>query len=64
MAKSGLVRRTYGGVTLAHPQGNPFSMRNESNTEEKRLLAQKACALIPEGGVIFLDSSSTVVNMP
>lgn len=39
MAKSGLVRRTYGGVTLGHSQGNPFSMRNESNTEEKRRLA-------------------------
>ena len=57
----GLVKRSYGGATLAVNFSNivTFNHRTRQNVNAKREIAKKAAALINDGDVIFLDQSST-----
>ena len=57
----GLVRRTHGGVSLmvSDNLNIPFAMRAKANASEKKHIAKKAAALVREGDVVLLDTSST-----
>ena len=58
---SGLVKRSYGGATLAVNFSNivTFNRRTRQNVNAKKEIAQKAATLINDGDVVFLDQSST-----
>ena len=62
LQNNGLVVRTHGGVSLPECSNQVASFRDRShkNIKEKRLIAQKAAALLCDGQSILLDSSSTV----
>lgn len=58
-----LLKRAYGGAVLAenqHPgHSNAVSSRKEKNLKEKQKIAKKAVKLIKDGDVVFLDTSTT-----
>ena len=61
LEQQGLVKRSYGG---AEPVKNssqilPFSTRAHQNIPAKKTIARKAAQMVPEGGIIFLDQSSS-----
>ena len=62
LQNNGLVKRTHGGVSITGPIKGVASFydRSNKNIKEKRIIAQKASALLKEGQNILLDSSSTV----
>ncbi|MQA76483.1 MAG: DeoR family transcriptional regulator [Solirubrobacterales bacterium] len=61
LERQGIARRTHGGAVLpdiaAHEDS--FAQRLETATEEKRLLADAAIAMLSPAETIFLDSSTT-----
>jgi len=61
LQNNGLVKRLHGGVSAVSPVTNVASFydRTRKNTKEKRLIAQKASALLKDGQTVLLDSSST-----
>ena len=66
MEKKGLVTRTFGGVYLSKNIFNkeiPFKYREESNILEKRNLCQKVLPYIKDNMSLFLDSSTTVLQL-
>lgn len=66
MEQNGLVRKSYGGVSLldpTHTQAPSFENRQINNTDVKATLARRAAALIHDGDTILLDSSSTVLGI-
>lgn len=66
LAARGLVIRTHGGCMTgsAVPDANtPMHVRFSSEQEDKRRIAAYAAQLIPAGGIIFLDSSSTAFHL-
>ena len=61
MEISGRIRRTHGGAALLERNAyTPLSLRNEIDAEKKRLIGQKAAAIIPENAIVFFDAGSTV----
>ena len=62
LQNNGFVQRTHGGVYLPSPIKGVagFYDRSKKNIREKRMIAQKASALLKDGQSIILDSSSTV----
>lgn len=60
LEKTGLVTRTYGGVSLKDANSSPFRFRQHSMKTAKNAIAKKAATLVKNGDVVFLDSSSTV----
>ena len=66
MEASGLVKRRYGGVSLAEGgarQTESLDLRIRENREIKKKLARRAAALVHDGDTVLLDSSSTVLEM-
>lgn len=65
LEKSGLLQKTYGGAVLMSGESRLLSLEARQRTEAgaKSLIARKAVSLIPDGSVVFLDSSSTVLAM-
>ncbi|MGN0466469.1 MAG: DeoR/GlpR family DNA-binding transcription regulator [Lachnospiraceae bacterium] len=67
MEKRELLKRTYGGAIIRqnqHPGHTKFvSERNDMNMEEKREIAKKAVELLEDGDVIFLDISTTNMEL-
>lgn len=60
------IIKTYGGVTINTQTKKllvSFSERNITNQNTKRLIAQKAAALIEDGDSIFIDSGTTTLCM-
>ena len=62
LAKSGLVSRTYGGAVLVEGLENeiPFGVREISNADAKKRIAETAADFVRDGDTLFLDSSSTI----
>ena len=62
-----LLKRAYGGAVLSeglHPgHSNAVSSRKEKNLKEKRRIAKKAVKLIKDGDVVFLDTSTTNLEL-
>ncbi len=66
LENKGLVVRTFGGVYLSKNTFNketPFKYREETNVIEKRNLCQKALAYIKDNMSLFLDSSTTILQI-
>ena len=61
MEKQGLVKRSYGGAELVKNSSQilPFSTRAHQNIPAKKAMARKAAQMVPEGGIVFLDQSSS-----
>ncbi len=55
----GRVRRVRGGAVAA-PRARPFDARRAMRAGAKRVIAEKALALIPDTGNIALDASTTI----
>lgn len=62
MAKEGLLKRVYGGVTL-NKEDMPLTFRNFLNGDKKDEIGRKAAELVKDGQTIFIDSSSTALHM-
>ena len=60
-----LVRRTYGGAVLLQYANRtiPIELRRHDHRGEKAEAAKKAAALVADGDVLFMDGSSTVLEM-
>ncbi len=62
-----LLKRTYGGAVLAeslHPgHSNQVASRKDQNIKEKQAIAKKAIGLIQKGDMIFLDTSTTNIEL-
>ncbi len=63
LQKQELVVRSHGGAKLLGAKSNPFDFRSTYNTSLKKELCKKAAALISDGDVIYIDSSSTVAHI-
>ena len=67
MEAKNLLKRTYGGAVLPdtlHPgHTNIVSIRKDKNIKEKRMIAKKAAELIHDGDMIFLDTSTTNIEL-
>lgn len=61
LQNQGLVKRNYGGVELLtkNSQILPFATRAYRDIPQKQEIARKACKLIKDDDVVFLDQSST-----
>ncbi len=61
LEQKGIIKKTYGGAELVKNFSNvvSFIKRSHHNINEKKIIAKKAKALIKDGSIIFLDSSST-----
>lgn len=62
-----LLKRTYGGAVLKdnlHPgHSNSVSTRKNQNIKEKMKIARKAVKMIHNGDMIFLDTSTTNIEL-
>ena len=66
LAARGLVIRTHGGCmagSAALDSNTPMHVRFSSEQEDKRRIAAYAAQFIPNGGILFLDSSSTAFHL-
>jgi len=66
LEEEGIVDLTHGGVVLkesGHLYEQPYQVKRETNSEEKRRIAAEACTFIKRNESIYLDSSSTVFEM-
>lgn len=62
--KHGLVRKSHGGaVAVGELIEKPFITRKDMNVEEKNEIALNAIQFLPDSGVVFLDSGSTVLAL-
>ena len=61
LESEGILKRTYGGAVAFKQisEDLPFIARFTQNPEAKKLIAQKAAALIKDGDKLVLDASST-----
>jgi DeoR/GlpR family transcriptional regulator of sugar metabolism len=63
LESKGIARKGHGGAVAAGALlelETPFIKKSLENTEAKAAIALAALALIPEGGVVFLDAGTTV----
>lgn len=63
--KEGLIVREHGGAYLKNIDSNVrnFSLQNQDNMAEKRIIALKAIEFINDGDTIILDSGSTTTEI-
>lgn len=65
LEKSGLVKRSHGGITYV-PSANieySYIFRETENTREKKYICNLALDFLSNGNAVFLDSSSTVSHI-
>ena len=63
LEKSGLVKRSHGGVEINEENATPFIFRQHSMKSEKIRMGKAAAELINDGDVVFIDGSSTIQYM-
>ena len=65
LERAGQVSRYHGGVTIVDATNSEYNYlsREKSNTKEKSYLTSLAVPFINEGDSLFLDSSSTVLEL-
>ncbi len=65
LEQSGMINRSYGGISLAESKNRfvGLEQRTEKNQKEKAHIARKAAECIRDGDAIFMDASSSVLNM-
>lgn len=61
----GVLKRTHGGAIMQNQKEKeyPVQVRVMKNSMEKDRLCQKAAGYISEGDLIFIDNSTTLVNL-
>ena len=61
LEKRGFVKRSYGGAELVKNSSQilPFATRAHQNIPAKKAIARKAAQMVPDGGIVFLDQSSS-----
>lgn len=64
LTEIGAAQRSHGGATSIYEFGNiPIETRINKDADIKTKLCEKALEFIPQTGVIYLDSGSTIVHM-
>lgn len=67
LEEEGLVKRTHGGAMFLkrseHNVEDPIAVRAIHQLEEKKKLCQKAAEMIVDGDTVFIDNSSTTLNI-
>lgn len=64
LKEKGLVKRTYGGVSLSSKGQYPsITMRQHLMKKEKRLICKIAAEQVCDGDIIFIDGSTTAQYM-
>ena len=65
LEQEGKIIRTHGGAILSEEIGSHvvFDKRKVKNREKKILIGEKAASLVSSGDVIFIDASTTTVEM-
>ena len=65
LSDAGYIRKTYGGAVLLPANNDVLALdaRRHIEETEKTVIGRKAAALIKDGDVVFLDSSSTSLRM-
>lgn len=66
LEEQGYITLHYGGARLIDRQHigcSSFSLRKERQSESKRKIAKKAASYIKEGDVIFMDTSTTILEI-
>lgn len=61
LEEKNVVVKGHGDATLSTVyQENPFARKEELNAEQKGRIAERAAAMVPDNGVVILDSGTTV----
>lgn len=67
LEQDGLIHRTHGGAVLETSNNgvseSPFKVREVQNFEEKAKICAAAAKFIEDGDTIFVDNSSTTINL-
>ena len=64
MQQNGMLIRTYGGVmSVNRVPDESFDSKLRKNVKEKRIIAEKARSLIPDGSSVGLGSGTTVYSL-
>jgi DeoR family myo-inositol catabolism operon transcriptional repressor len=64
LIEGGHFKKIYGGITVkSNKDLLPFSERNISNLEAKKIIAKKAAEFVEDSDVIFIDSGTTTIHM-
>ncbi len=65
LEKKGLLKKTYGGAMKVRVNEHDFfvSDRMDKHLEEKKRIAEKAAGLIENGDMIFLDISTSNIEL-
>ena len=63
LEEKNIVTKGHGDAILSSAyQENPFSRKANTHTLEKSRIAERAVSMIPQGGVVLLDSGSTAAK--
>jgi DeoR/GlpR family transcriptional regulator of sugar metabolism len=65
LEKEGFLKRTYGGAVLDNLVSDdlPYTDREKVNMDQKRLIAKYAAQLVDEGETIFIDASTSALEV-
>ncbi len=65
LENEGLIKRTYGGAVLERLVSDdlPYADREKVNMEQKRLIALRAAELVQDGETIFIDASTSALEV-
>ena len=65
LERRGFISRIHGGAVLTDGANRevPLFLREQQNTQSKRIIAAKAARHLCDGQVIFMDASSTVMYL-
>ena len=65
LEKTGLIRRIHGGASIIVPKDteSSFTIRVNTNVNEKSVISKAASKFIEDGSTIFIDSSSTLQTL-
>ena len=65
LQKRNLIIRSHGGAKKLNSEHivTPIDYRKSQNFAQKRAIARKAASLIKDGNIIFIDASTTALNL-
>ena len=61
LEKDGQIKKIYGGATVIFDSDKqiPLYAREKENSEEKRIICERALSFVKNGQIVFMDGSST-----
>ena len=66
LENKGFIIRTRGGATLKHKSADtkiPWIMREQEQSEAKRIIGKKAAELVKDGDIIMLDATTSSISI-